>query len=319
MEPVGYLALRVLELALSLPPEGGARRLGATFGRIARLMGLRRAAAEGQIAAAFPHRSRAWVRTVAAACYRHFGEELAATARLGRLTGGALVGRVVNVEEPGRVHRQWAAGSGGSIVVTGHLGNWELAGAFLAATGFPVVAVVRRHGGGADRRLAEARARLGVESVYMDEAPRRIPRALAEGKVVALVADQHAASRGVPVPFFGRPASTFRGPARLSLACGVPLFFGALVREGDGYRALLEPVEVEGEDREEVAEEGPVTLPSGKTAEGSAAREVALTRRWVALLERAIRARPEQYFWFHRRWKPVRTARNEVGPCEVGT
>jgi KDO2-lipid IV(A) lauroyltransferase len=101
---------------------------------------------------------------------------------------------------------------------------------------------------------------------------------------VALVADQDARGRGVFVPFLGRPASTFRGPARLSLETGAPLFFGAAIRDGDGYRAVVEPVESD---------------LSGPEA------EVDLTRKWVARLEAWVRRHPDQYFWFHRRWKTV--------------
>ena len=82
---------------------------------------------------------------------------------------------------------------------------------------------------------------------------------------------------------------------RLASACGVPLFFGALLREGSGYRALMEPV-----DTTDVGGDG------GADAE--------LTRRWVARLEATVRRVPEQYFWFHRRWKAAdRGRRNAPG------
>jgi KDO2-lipid IV(A) lauroyltransferase len=67
------------------------------------------------------------------------------------------------------------------------------------------------------------------------------------------------------------------------------LFFGAAIREGDGYRAVVEPV---------------VTDLSGPDA------EIDLTAKWVARLETRVRRHPEQYFWFHRRWK---TAPEDAG------
>ena len=133
-----------------------------------------------------------------------------------------------------------------------------------------------------NERMLETRRRAGVEPIYMQDARTRIPEALREGKTVALVADQDAGERGVFVPFLGREASTFRGPARLALSQDVPLFFGAAVRDGLGYGWVLEPIE---------------RPPPGKAA------ELEYTRRWVSRLEEQVRLRPEQYFWFHRRWK----------------
>jgi KDO2-lipid IV(A) lauroyltransferase len=183
------------------------------------------------------------------------------------------------------LHREVTRGSG-AIIVTGHVGNWEAAGAYLAAAGLPMAAVVKRQRNPAfnDRMLA-TRRRAGIEPIYMQDARTRIPEVLREGKTVALVADQDAGERGVFVPFLGREASTFRGPARLALSQDVPLFFGAAVRQGSGYGAVLERVDAPA---------------GGDRAEGA---ELELTRRWVGRLEYQVRRHPEQYFWFHRRWK----------------
>lgn len=282
-----YAGLSLAERLASLLPARAAERLGGAMGQVAhRPLAVRRRTVESQIAAAFPDRPPSWAREVARACYRHFGREAALTLRASRAGRALLPGRVAGGEEALATFRRHVSPGSGSLVVTGHLGNWELAGAFLAVAGLPVVAVVRRQEPGFERRLAELRRRLGVASIPMEEATRALPRALDAGKTVALVADQHAGDRGVAVPFLGRPASTFRGPARLSLCLGAPLLFGALVREGEGYRAVLEPV---------------ATPEPGPEAEGE------LTRRWVACLEEAVRRWPEQYLWLHRRWKGTGT------------
>lgn len=279
-----YAGVRLVETAAGLLPRRAAEAVGMALGRMAcRPLGIRRGTVEAQIGLAFPDRPSAWVEDTARACYRHFGREFLALARLARIDPDDLVARTAN---PGEVRRVWRAavpeGEGG-IMVTGHLGNWELAGALVAALELPVAAVVKRQRNARfDRRLQGLRDRLGVEPVYMAEAARRLPGALEEGKLVALAADQDAGTRGVFVPFLGRPASTFRGPARLALRHDVPLVFGALVRHGDGYRAVISPVE-----------------PPSRGA--GAERE--LTRRWVARFEEEIRRLPDQYFWFHRRWK----------------
>lgn len=287
-----HLAARALAAGFSALPEGAARAAGGALGRFARRpLGVRRDVVEGQIGAAFPGWADGRVRTTAAACYDHFGRELAAVARMGRLEPEDLLERTAGV---GAARELWEASTRegrGAVLVGGHLGNWELGGAAMAAAGVPVSAVVKRQSNRrVDRMLSRHRRRLGIEPVGMAEAGRRLPGALEAGRAVALVADQDAGPRGVFVPFLGRPASTFRGPARLALRHDVPLLFGGLVRAGDGYRLLLERVEPS-----EIGE-----LPAGR---GDPDAERALTRAWVRRLEAAVREWPAQYFWFHRRWK----------------
>lgn len=289
-----YLPAFLAASVLSRFPAGTARRLGMAAGGAAWRVGIRRQVVERQITDAFPERSGAWVRATSAACYRHFGRESAAIARLGRDGGSHLPAGMVDGDLAVSRYRSLTSPDRGALIVTGHLGNWEVAGAFLAAAGLDMAAVVKQQRNPSfDAWMLRTRRHLGIEPVYMQDANRRIPELVAGGAAVALVADQDAGGRGVFVPFLGRPASTFRGPARLALALDVPLFFGAVVREGERYRAILEHVPPPG-DVERAEEE--------------------MTRRWVARLEERVRALPEQYFWFHRRWKTVPPG-NPDGPA----
>jgi Kdo2-lipid IVA lauroyltransferase/acyltransferase len=277
-----YAPARAAESLLSALPGPVGDRFGGVAGAAAWRLGTRRDTVLRQIAEAFPERPPEWVTATASACYRHFGREIAAIARIGRFGGEPLLSGMQDGRVAVDLHRE-VTGGGGAIIVTGHIGNWEAAGAFLAAAGLPMAAVVKRQRNPAfNERLVATRRRSGIEPIYMQDAHARIPRALSEGKTVALVADQDAGERGVFVPFLGRAASTFRGPARLALAQDVPLFFGAALRLGAGYGAVLERIE-----------------PPGTGGDA----ELEFTRRWVSRLEVHVRRHPEQYFWFHRRWK----------------
>ncbi|MDX1576922.1 MAG: lysophospholipid acyltransferase family protein [Gemmatimonadota bacterium] len=288
------LSFRALTSALAALPDASARSLGRGIGNLARsLLGVRRKVVEDQIAAAFPERDAAWVLDTARRCYRHFGEELAVTA------GGAsrIEAALDTVRDPYPAREVLAAavaGGPGAVMVTGHFGNWELAGAYLARLGFPVTAVIQRQGGPAGAALERLQGRLGFDLAYRDASPRALLRALAAGRMIALVADQHAPRGGARIDFLGRPAWTTLGPARLSMTAGAPLFFAALVREMEGYRVQLERIAP-------ADEAGAWDRPAGR--EERRARELALTRRWSGALEAAIRQRPAQYYWFHRRWK----------------
>jgi KDO2-lipid IV(A) lauroyltransferase len=292
---IEYVPARVAEGALGALPTGLADRLGSIAGTAAWRLGTRRDVVERQIGQAFTDRDPEWVAEVTRACYRHFGREIAAVARIGRHGGSCLLDRFPGGEDAVAYHDEVSAG-GGAIIVTGHIGNWEAAGAFLAAAGLNMAAVVKRQRNPAfNDRMLETRRRSDVEPIYMQDARSRIPQALREGKTVALVADQDAGDRGLFVPFLGREASTFRGPARLALSQDVPLFFGAALRAGTDYGWVLEEVD------KPPPEEG---------------AELELTRRWVSRLERQVKRHPEQYFWFHRRWK---TRPRERRPGSDGT
>jgi len=290
-----YVPARTAEGFLAALPEGAATRLGGAVGGLAWRLGVRRDVVERQVAETFPDRDPEWVASVSRACYEHFGRELATVARIGSEGGDFLLPNILEGQKAVALHRE-VTGGGGAIIVTGHVGNWEAAGAYLAASGLRMAAVVKRQRNPSfDARMIRTRLRAGIEPIYMQDAHVRIPEALREGKTVALVADQDAGKRGLFVPFLGKDASTFRGPSRLALSQNVPLFFGAAVRIGSGYGAVLEEIERPPADE---------------------ASELEMTRRWVRRLEVQVRAHPEQYFWFHRRWK-TRPAERPAGT--VGT
>src|SRR5690606_20611497 len=117
------------------------------------------------------------------------------------------------------------------------------------------------------------------------KAARQVPRLLEKGGVVGIVADQDARGKGVWVPFFGRPASTFRGPAQFALKFGAAVFASIARRLPDGrYR-------VEG-----------TRLPLLRTGDQEA-DEWRLTALLAEHLEAEISKDPGQCFWFHKRWK----------------
>ncbi len=129
--------------------------------------------------------------------------------------------RVVGFE----AFRDAALSGAGVVLLTGHLGNWEMGGAAIAARGVPLDVVGK---GMSNPRfqadLFAARERLGMRVIEMGDAPREALRSLAEGKVVALLGDQSAHGGTMLLPFLGRPAVTARGPAVFAIRTGAPVF-----------------------------------------------------------------------------------------------
>jgi KDO2-lipid IV(A) lauroyltransferase len=282
-----YAVLRAFASMLGLLSWRAATNLAGFIGTLFYSpLGIRRRVAEKQIAAAFPEFSSREVKRVARESYRHLGRVAAETALLSRLDSKGVLEHFAGTEELELVQNQVAEGHG-AIVLTGHLGNWELAGAMVAVHGMPIDVIVRLMGNPLfDEYLTRTRARLGMTVVRDRDAVRQTARSLRAGRVIAFLADQsglHIASSFIN--FFGRPAKTPRGPAVFALRLDAPLFFGACIREPDGrYRIHVREI---------------VTERTGDTDSDVDA----ILNEYSRLLEHYVREAPEQYFWQHRRWK----------------
>ena len=186
------------------------------------------------------------------------------------------------------------------LIVTGHFGNWELAGFALGLFGFRTHAIARTLDNPYLNEFFLHRFRQRTGQTILDKSGdfERIQKVLAEGGVIATLGDQDAGQRGQFVPFFGRPASTHKAVALLALEHDAPLLVTGTPRVAAGLRY------------EVIAEE--VIDPRDFAGRGDAVK--VMTERFTAALERLIRRHPEQYFWLHRRWKhqPKERKRNRA-------
>ena len=281
-----FALARSLERAVSALPERAADRFGAAIGRRIHSLGIRREIVTENLRTAFPDATEEWIAATRLAAYEHLGREAAAMLRLSKLDARAVTERTIT---SGWEDVQEALSLGrGLLLVTGHYGNWEIAAATVASRGVPIAAIVRRQGNRlVDERLQQLRNNLGVETIYQGQAPARVPRILRSNGVVGIVGDQDARRSGVFVPFFDRLASTHRGPALFALRLGAPVF-SCIARRLPGPDARYEII--------------------GRRVEydrtGDLERDVlSLTTELASRLEKEVRIAPEQYFWFHKRWK----------------
>ena len=284
---VQYGALRAVIKGLDAMSWEQATRFGERLGAFGYSpRGVRRRVVERQIAAAFPGLDESEVLRIARASYEHLGRTTIETALLSTLGPGKVLDLFEGVDNWTCVERARAQGKG-IIFVTGHLGNWELAGAYVAARGVGVDAVARRMENPLfDAYLTRTRQRLGMSVVHDSDAVRRTPRSLREGRGIAFLSDQGVLGLASTfVPFFGRPAKTPRGPAVFALRLKAPVVFGIAIRQPSGkYRMSFEPVTVQDT--------------------GDRDRDVdAVVAEYTKTLERWVRRAPEQYFWHHRRWR----------------
>jgi len=283
--------------------------LGAGIGRLwHRLGGPRTRRVRAQLARAFPERDEAWIARCGADVFAHLGRGFAELILLRGRHRAALLQRVgLEGQEHLESARQSSA-TGGVLVLTAHLGNWELAAARAASLGLPISVVYRGLRSPALdealRGLRGGRAGEDFEQLQMGRAGFAVLRALRRGRFVLVLLDQNARRHeGVFVPFFGRPASTRFGPARFAEQLGIPVVPAFIRRLPDGrhHRIRFEPalaIEADPIAGDPVAADA-VGDDAGREGE-ILQRNVA---RMTAAIEQRIRETPEQWIWTHRRWR----------------
>lgn len=246
----------------------------------------RRRVALDNLRHAFPAMSERERRRIARRSCQHLGlvfVELCAV--LARPLDAALAR--LTLEGTEHLERAVAA-HGRAVLVTAHLGNWEMLSVAARLTPWPLAVVVRPLDASWLNRLAERlRSKAGVELIDKRQALRPVLRALSEGRLVGILLDQNASRReGVFVPFFGRPASTSRSVAVLALRTRTPVVPIFARREPDGrHRIAIHP---------------PLDPPPRGSGETAVAE---LTARCTAAIEAAIRESPDQWLWIHGRWR----------------
>lgn len=174
----------------------------------------------------------------------------------------------------------------GLVCFSGHLGNWEYAGAWGANRGYAINFVVAKQANpGIEDLIDQYRKSSGINIIKKQDAAKDVIRALRRNELVAIMIDQDAGRHGVHVDFFGRPASTPRGAALFAIKMKAPLVFMRTRRGKDG-RIYTQFIEVEKPDT------------------GDRDRDVyELTQTMTTMLEESIREVPEQWLWLHRRFK----------------
>ena len=181
----------------------------------------------------------------------------------------------------------------GVLILTGHLGCWELLGAWLArevpAAHLGPLGVVTGtiHNEPVDRLVQGRRLGLGMKVLPREEGVRPLLDHLRSGGVVAVLLDQNTRVQNLSVPFFGKPAPTAAGFAKIILQHGIPVLPVAIARQGEGHVVRhLEPILTE--PRRERAPEPEAVLK--------------LLAECNLALEQLIRRNPAEWVWFHKRW-----------------
>ena len=205
------------------------------------------------------------------------------------------------VEVEGREHVDAALAAGrGVLLVTAHIGNWEMHGLAHGWLFGPIGVIARPLDNPAlDDRLCALRTQGGNTVISKRKALATVLRFLREGRGVAVLIDQNVQEKdGIFVDYFGRPAATTTVAAALALKTGCAVIPSHALIQPDGrYRLIYDP-------------------PLQWQPSGDRGGDIALiTQRLTSVIEGWVREAPEQWLWMHRRWKtqPVFPQRGPQG------
>jgi KDO2-lipid IV(A) lauroyltransferase len=290
-----YLVVRILVCVVQCLSLKAARQLAAGLAWLAfRVNRRHREVALDNLRRAFPGKyTEAELHDLVRGVYRHFCTMAIEMLFLPRLLHPTTWRRYLSLAG-GREMVERLLSDRPLLIVTGHFGNWEMAGYALGLLGFRTYAIARPLDNSyLEKFLLKFREKTGQKILAKHGDFDQLLAVLEGGGVVATLADQDAGQRGLFVDFFGRPASTHKAVALLALQHNVPM---AVV----GTPRVAEPMCYQVNTAE-------VIYPEEYEGRPDAVRS--LTQRFTTTLERLIRRFPTQYFWLHRRWKHQPLAR----------
>lgn len=270
-------------------PRAAARQLGGALGRLLfRWFGKLRHIGHQNLRIAFPAMAAAERTALLENAFQHLGRHLAEVCLMTRYTTAFARESVMRYEGLDNYLEAVQAGKG-VLVLTGHLGAWELSSFLHSLLGHPMGIVTRRLDNPLlDRLVNGIRCQHGNRILHKDDFARGLLHAMARGETVGILMDTNMTPpQGVFVPFFGVEACTASGLARVARKTGAAVLPGFLLWNEQEQRYTLRFGER-------------LTLQNTQDAEQDAVHN---TAQFAQVTEDYIRAFPEQWLWLHRRWK----------------
>ena len=282
------LILSAIAAFFSCLPLGVAlaigRGLGWVYGSVIRY---HRRDAIDALKRAFPEKPQSEILGIVRRMYANLGMNLVEVLRLGKVTDEFLR---ESIEIEGEEHGRTALlRNRGAVILTGHLGNWDLLASIVPRLGYPLTVISKDiKNKGLNEFWMNIRQRFGVKFVPAHNSYRTCLTTLKKNELIGFILDQNMINtEGVFVDFFGKPACTTPGLAYMSAQSGAPVVPVFMIRRENG-RHLVKVLP-------------PLDPPPNR--EPATIRE--FTQRYTKIIEDVVREYPDQWIWIHRRWKTV--------------
>ncbi len=278
-----FFLFRITIGALKRLPFEFTFKLSAKLGVfVGMVLGIRKKVAYSQIKESFPEKSEKEIKRILKRMYENIGYQ-SIEFFLGDTKNLLKNIRAVGFENLLEAYSR----NKGVIVVSGHFGNWEMAGEFIASKGIRVGAIVKRQRNPYVNDYIENRRKGSkIHLIYKKRSFRGIVKELKNGSAIAFLSDQAANKQGIKLNFLGRPASVNIGAAKLALKFSVPIVFCYSLREPDNSLSLHfhKPIFIEELD-------------------GNQKNVNYITQALNNEIENVVKKYPENWFWVHKRWK----------------
>jgi KDO2-lipid IV(A) lauroyltransferase len=298
-EALEYWAVRGLVGLVGALPRSVARAVGASIGWVCwQLLGGLRNTGLRNLKLALPQKADAEREEILRKLYKTLGWQI---AEFCKMRGYTLEEASQFVRYEGLENYLRARDRGrGVLVLTGHLGAWELSSFYHSLRGYPMSLVIRRlDNARVDAFVNGIRCLHGNRVIHKDDFARGLLTAMHNGETVGILMDTNMTPpQGVFVPFFGVEACTASGLARVAVRTGAAVLPGFLLWEESEQKYVLRF----GEELELV-----------KTGDAQADM-LANTALFAATTESYIRRYPEQWLWVHRRWKTRPEGEEKIYP-----
>lgn len=273
---------------LGIFPRGAARFLGVCFaGIVYRLQSRLREVALFNLGIAFPDWTAAQHERVICGMIRQIGWMIGEFSQFPKYTR-ANIDKIVAIDGAENFGAAQRRGKG-VLFLTGHMSAWELSPFAHALYGHPLHFLVRPiKNKRVDALINGYRCLSGNRPIDKNRAARAMLKILAEGGTVGILSDHNTSiEEGVFVDFFGVPASTTSGLARIALRTDAAVVPGFLCWDDAAKKYRLQF--------------GPAVEPVRSGSEEDDVREN--TQLFTRIIEDYVRAHPEQWVWIHKRWK----------------
>lgn len=283
-----FCLVRLFVFCLGIIPRTWARTVGGGIGWLAfQCLGRLRKVGLRNLELAFPEKTEPERERILRSVYRNLGHLLAEFCQMVHYTP-EQASRFIRYEGLENYLEARERGKG-VLVLTGHLGAWELSSFYHALMGYPMGMVIRRLDNPlVDEFVNRIRCLHGNRVVHKDDFARGLIGSMRSGETVGILMDTNMTPpQGVFVPFFGVLACTASGMARIALKTGAAVLPGFLLWEEREQKYVLRFGEV---------------LDLIHTAD-SEVDAIANTALFTSIIEQYVRKYPEQWLWMHRRWK----------------